>query len=188
MEAHNICILILLQFAMADERRSLVPQDLGGRLGLGLTLLIKIIVVMILNTSGLDKGTVLSTLWIFVTLNYLYCDLIGLMDANLLHQYMSGSVEGMDITPRFLFYAGILMEIPISMVLLSRILADRYNQVMNMVAAFVKTVVMVATLFLGTPTYYYLFFAIIEILTTTYIFYFAIQWRVERSESSKLTS
>ncbi len=27
-----------------------------------------------------NKRVILSTLWIFVTLNYLYCDLVGLMD------------------------------------------------------------------------------------------------------------
>lgn len=46
-----------------------------------------------MNTNGIPAATrdpkvVLSTLWIFVTLNYLYCELIGLMDPGLLTQYL----------------------------------------------------------------------------------------------------
>ena len=84
-----------------------------------------------------DKQVLLSTLWIFVTLNYLYCDLIGLMDSNLLNQYLTGTVEGMDIDAGFLLGAGILMEIPIAMVLLSRILKRQANRCANIVAGFV---------------------------------------------------
>jgi hypothetical protein len=32
----------------------------------------------------MNKKTMLSTLWIFATLNYLYCDIMSLMDSNLL--------------------------------------------------------------------------------------------------------
>lgn len=124
-----------------------------------------------------DKKVLLSTLWIFVTLNYLYCDLIGLMDARLLHQYLTGTVDGMELTPRFLFAAAVLMEIPIAMVLLARILAPRANRWANIIAAAIKTVIMVLTLFVGTFTMYYLFFAIIEIATTTFIFFYALQWK-----------
>jgi hypothetical protein len=73
----------------------------------------------------MDKKALFSTLWIFVTLNYLYCDVMGLMDPDLLKQYLTGSVNGMDINAGFLLGAAILMEIPIGLVLLSRILNHR---------------------------------------------------------------
>jgi hypothetical protein len=53
-----------------------------------------------------------------VTLNYLYCDFIGIVEISLLRQYLSGKVEGMEINERFLLYDSILIEILISMVLL----------------------------------------------------------------------
>lgn len=118
----------------------------------------------------------LSTLWIFVTLNYLYCDLIGLMDSNLLKQYLTGNVEGLVINESFLLYAGILMEIPIAMVLLSKVLSKRANCWTNLIAASIKTLVMIATLFVGIFTNYYLFFAIIEISTTLFIAAYVIRW------------
>jgi hypothetical protein len=124
----------------------------------------------------IKKQVLLSTLWIFVTLNYLYCDLIGLMDAKLLKQYLTGTVEGMEINEPFLFWAGALMEIPILMILLSRILKPRANAWTNIFAGILKTLVMVGTLFISQPTIYYIFFAVIEITTTIFIICYSILW------------
>ena len=124
----------------------------------------------------MDKKELFSTLWIFVTLNYLYCDLIGLMDKNLLNGYLKGNIEGMIIDENFLFFAAILMEIPIVMVFLSRILNYNANRWANLLAGSIKTIVMISTLFIGSFTAYYLFFAIIEITTTMYIIYLACGW------------
>lgn len=124
----------------------------------------------------LDRKTLLSTLWIFVMFNYLYCDVVGLMDSHLLSQFLAGEVGGMAITETFLFIAGVLMETSIALVLLSRILPRRSNRIANLVGAALATLAMVATLFTGF-TSYYLFFAIIEITTTIFIFWLALSWR-----------
>ncbi len=123
-----------------------------------------------------NKRDFLSILWVFVTLNYLYCDLIGLMDSSLLKQYLTGKVEGMEINSTFLFYAGILMEIPIAMVLFSKILAKNINCWTNIFAGSIKTSVMVTTLFIGKVSEYYMFFALIEITTTLFIIVYAFKW------------
>jgi hypothetical protein len=126
------------------------------------------------------KKELLSTLWVFVTLNYLYCDLIGLMDASLLKQYLTGHVGGMEINEQFLLYAGVLMELPIAMVVLSRLLPKKMNCWANGIAGSIKTLVMIATLFIGSFTTYYLFFALIEISTTAFIVGYAIRWHREK--------
>jgi hypothetical protein len=136
----------------------------------------------------MNKNTLLSTLWIFVTINYLYCDLIGLMDAHYLKQYLTGEVEGMKINPEFLLVAAILMEIPISMILFSKILKDRTNACANLGASFIKTVVMIVTFFLGNVSIYYTFFGIIEIATTIFIFFYALKWLKEIRLSSSIVS
>ena len=123
-----------------------------------------------------NKKDFLSTVWVFVTLNYLYCDLIGLMDSSLLKQYLTGNVEGLKIDENFLLYAGILMEIPIVMVVLSKILQKNTNCWANIIAGSIKTIVMIITLFVGSFTKYYLFFACIEIASTIFIVWFAIKW------------
>ena len=118
----------------------------------------------------------LSTLWVFATLNYLYCDVIGLMDSDLLNQYLSGSVDGLELSESFLFYAAILMEIPILMVLLSKVLPVKWNAWTNFIAAGVKTLAVLASLFVGSFTSYYFFFASIEIITTVFILIYSARW------------
>jgi len=124
-----------------------------------------------------DRKIILSTLWIFVMFNYAYCDIMGLMDSSLLKQYLTGTVEGLELTPSFLLYGAILMEIPIAMILLSRILNYRVNRWLNIIAAFIKTVAMLLTFFVGTPSLYYAFFGTIEIATTVFIIYYAWTWK-----------
>ena len=84
-------------------------------------------------TTAMDTRTRLSTLWLFATLNYLYCDVVTLMDPDKLRQFTAGAVGGMEITQGFLLGAGILVEIPIAMVLLSRILQHRLNRWANII-------------------------------------------------------
>jgi MFS family permease len=118
----------------------------------------------------------LSTLWIFVTLNYLYCDILGLMDAESLKGFLAGNVGGMDITQGFLLGASVLMEIPMSMVLLSRLLPYRANRWANIIAGTIMTIVQFGSLFAGSsPTAYYLFFSAVEISCTVGIVWYA--WR-----------
>ena len=124
----------------------------------------------------MDMKSKLSTLWIFVALNYLYCDIVSLMDPELLPQYLRGKVNGLEFTPWFLLGAGILVEIFIAMVLLSRVLPYGTNRWANIAAGTIMTAVQSATLFVGVPAPYYLFFSVIEIATTVLIVWFAWNW------------
>lgn len=125
----------------------------------------------------MDMKSKLSTLWIFVALNYLYCDIVSLMDPELLPLYLRGNINGLELTPAFLLGAGILVEIFIAMVLLSRVLPYRANRWANIAAGTLMTAVQSATLFVGIPAPYYLFFSVIEIATTVLIVWFAWNWR-----------
>lgn len=129
------------------------------------------------ETTPLTRRALLSTLWIFATLCYLYCDLLSLMDPNLLKQYLAGNAGGMEITQGFLVGASVLMLIPISMVLLSRILDYKYNRWANIIAGSIMTLVQVATLFIGEATGYYILFSIVEIAATAAIVWTAWKWQ-----------
>ena len=128
------------------------------------------------ETERKDRKAILLTLWIFVTLNYLYCDVVGLMNPNLLRQYMTGSVNGIQMTQGFLLGAGILIEIPMALVLLSRVLEYRANRWANVAAGSVMTVVQCLTLVLTPPVGYYIFFSILEIACTACIVWYAWTW------------
>ena len=124
-----------------------------------------------------DRKAILSTLWIFAMLNYLYCDIMALMDPELLNQFMTGNVGGIHMTQGFLLQAAILMEIPTAMVLLARVLKYDANRWANIIAGTIMTVVQFSTLFFGsTPTFYYIFFSIIEIACTSLIVWYAWKW------------
>ena len=130
------------------------------------------------NISGMeDRKAKLSVLWVFAILNYLYCDVLGLIDPELFKQYLTGNVDGLQLTSGFLLGAAILMEIPISMVLLSIVLKPRVNRWANIIAGTIMTVVQFSTLFVGSsPTMYYVFFSIIEITCTALIVLYAWTW------------
>ncbi len=141
-----------------------------------------------MNTSvkgqALDRKSLLSTIWIFAVLNYLYCDLLSLMDANLLKQYLAGNVGGIPFSEGFLLGAGVLMEISIAMVLLSRVLPTRANRLVNIAAGSIMTAVQIGSLLMGHSTMYYWFFSIIENAATALIVWFAWTWRTPRNTAN----
>ncbi|GGJ51884.1 DUF6326 family protein [Deinococcus roseus] len=129
----------------------------------------------------IERQTVLSTLWIFAILNYLYADVLGLMDGPLLKQYLSGTINGITVTPGFLFLSGVLMEIAIVMVPVSRLVpAGPWNRWLNVGAALIHTLAVAGSLFVG-PKAYYVFFASIEIMTTLAILVLAWSWKTAPS-------
>ncbi|MEQ8626954.1 DUF6326 family protein [Ekhidna sp.] len=130
-----------------------------------------------------NRRVILSTLWIFVTLNYLYCDVLSLMSAELLNALLTGEVAGLKMNETTLLISGIIMEISIAMALLSRVLKYNANRISNIIAGIIKTLIMIGTLFMGTPSYHYMFFATIEIGTTLFIVWYA--WTWTQSEENK---
>ena len=131
-----------------------------------------------------DKKAILSTLWIFVTLNYLYCDVLAHMDSEVLNQLLTGDMGFVKITPTFLLGASILMEIPIAMVLLSRVLKHNANRVLNIIAGTVMTLVQTSSIFAGDLTPSYAFFSVIEISTTAFIVWYAWTWKKQKEVSN----
>lgn len=127
----------------------------------------------------MNRKSALSTLWIFLVLNYLYCDVMSLMDSNLLKQYLTGTVNGVEMNEFFLLGAAVLMEISIVMVLLSKVLKRKNNRIANIFAGSLFTLVQSATLFMVTPALYYLFCSVIEISTSAFIVWYAWQWKLE---------
>lgn len=137
-----------------------------------------------LQVMTYDRKMILSTLWIFVTLNYLYCDVLSLMSAEMLNALLTGEVAGINMNETTLLAAGVIMEISIAMVLLSRVLKYRANRITNMIAGSIKTLIMIGTLLMGGASYHYLFFAAIEISTTIFIVWYACTWAKPITEAS----
>jgi hypothetical protein len=126
--------------------------------------------------ARMDMKEKLSLLWIFATFNYAYADLVSLFDPSLMAEVVGGTSGTLQMTPTLLFVGAIIMEIAIVMIVLSRILKYKANRFANIIAGAVKTVIIVASMFVGTPTLYYTFFASIEIVCTSLIVWYAWKW------------
>jgi hypothetical protein len=123
-----------------------------------------------------DRKKLLSMLWIFLTVNYIYCDVFSLHDSAMLQQFLTGEAGGMKITEEFLLTFAFIMQIPMIMILLSRYLVYLPNRYLNIIAALITGSIQSFTLYMG-GTLYYIFFSIIEISTALLIIYFAITWK-----------
>ncbi|MTI87506.1 MAG: hypothetical protein FH748_06010 [Balneolaceae bacterium] len=131
---------------------------------------------MQVRKQGTDRKVILSTLWIFVTLNYLYCDVMSLMSPEMLNSLITtGGVGGWDVNEIFLLGSAIIMEIPIALVLLSIVLNYKANRLANIIGGLIMTLLMIGTVLMGA-NYHYIFFATIEIATTLFIVWYAWTW------------
>lgn len=129
------------------------------------------------ETKNVDRKAIFSTLWIFLLFNFVYADILGMHDASYLQDVLAGEADGIKFTPGFLLGASILMQIPIAMVLLSRVLKDKLNRWANIIAATFMAFVQASSLFVGSdPTPSYIFFSSIEIATLLFIVWYAWKW------------
>jgi hypothetical protein len=129
------------------------------------------------SITFIEKKALFSTLWIFVMLNYLYCDFLSNMESSVLKGLLDGHIGGMTITTSFMMNAAMLMEIPTAMVLLSRILPFRANRWANIIAGLIMTLVQIGSLFVGTgPTPHYIFYSVIEASCTAFVVWHAWKW------------
>ncbi len=127
-----------------------------------------------------DTKERLSLLWIFALLNYLYADVVALFA-------IVGSPNSDDnphLAQWALLGSAVLMEIPIAMILASRLLPFRANRLANIIAGAILTLVNGFVTFVpplagwGRPPALpeYLFFATIETICTSVIIWQAWTW------------
>jgi len=115
-----------------------------------------------------------SHLWILLVANYLYCDVLTLMDPAFIQIQVRGGPPGLPLGQGFLLFAAVLMEIPIAMILLARVLPPRSARWANIAAGSVMTLVQIGSFAFGTtPTLHYWFFSAIEIATSASIAWLA---------------
>lgn len=127
-----------------------------------------------------DRRQLLPVLWIFLTVNYIYCDIFSLHHAESLKAFISGKVGGMTLTEEFLLTFAFIMQIPMIMIVLSRFLVFTINKYLNVVAGLITGSIQSYTLYMG-GTLHYVFFSIVEISTAVLIIYFAVTWNQANS-------
>ena len=124
-----------------------------------------------------DMRVRLSTLWIFVLFNMAFADIVGFVDPGALEEIMA-----MELPQGLLLVFAILLEIPIAMIVLSRILNYRANRWANIVAGLITILFVIGG---GNLSPTYLFFATIEVACMGLIIWYAWQWPRQDEGSAK---
>lgn len=110
------------------------------------------------KTITVDGRTLLSTLWVFILFNMLYADIITMLTPGWLERVNTYSKL---FDWRVLLGFSALLEIPIAMIFLSRVLSDKANRWAHSIAAPITILFVV----LGGSTHpHYLFFASLEVV------------------------
>jgi hypothetical protein len=107
-----------------------------------------------------DLGTRISTLWIVVMFNMAFADIVSFIQPGGL-QGVSAGPGGVPITQGLLLVFAVLLEIPIAMIFVSRILKPGANRWANTVAAVITAVFVVGGGSMELP--FYVFFATVEV-------------------------
>jgi hypothetical protein len=97
---------------------------------------------------------------------------------SVLQMLLEGNIGGIPMTEGMLLFAGICLEIPFLMVVLSAILPHKANRITTMAAATLMIIIQSGSFFFGSDvTLHYLFFSVVEILGNMTIFVLAFRWK-----------
>lgn len=114
----------------------------------------------------------ISTLWIVVMFNMAFADIVGFVHPGALEEIIKGDM-GMDVNQGILLVFSILIEIPIAMIFLSRILKRGINRWLNIIAAVITILFIIGG---SSATLSYYFFAGVETLCMLAIIWLAVKW------------
>ena len=122
-----------------------------------------------------DRRVVLSTLWVFVVLNFLYADVFTLFFDP------AAQTQTADLSSGAVLFFAVIMETAMLMVLLSRVLPEGWNRWVNIGAAILHTAVLAWSLTGSEVTSFYAFFVTVEIATLLFVVGYAWSWRRQRA-------
>jgi len=135
---------------------------------------------MIEKSALKNREVILSTLWIFFVVNIIYADIISLMEVTFTG-YDVTTAENFELikdilSPAMLLVIAIILELGMAMIVLSRVLKYAANRWANIIIAIIQALVLLASLFVGSPKPYYIFFASVELTTLLFIVWYAWTW------------
>jgi Sec-independent protein secretion pathway component TatC len=133
-----------------------------------------------MNNSKMAKGMAIkekiSVLWIVVMINMIYADIFSFMLPGFLNDLMTGNTP-LKITQGIMLAFGFLVEIPIAMIFLSRVLKYKANRWANIIASVITIIFVIGG---GSAYLHYYFFATIEVVIMLMIIRYA--WKSTESD------
>lgn len=112
-----------------------------------------------------------SVLWIFVVFNMVFADIVGFLNPGTLEAMMA-----MKPSPGLLVAFSVLLEMPIAMIVLSRLLNRRANLWANIIVGVITTLFVIGG---GNTNVSYLFFATLEVVCMALIIWYSWHWTDE---------
>ena len=129
-----------------------------------------------MNTLAARRNA-LSSLWAFVAFNIAFADILGLYTPGVIPEVIDGVIEGVTITQNMMLIAAVFIQIPVAMIVAMQFLRLRAWRTVNISAALVTGVFVVAG---GSMKPHYIFFASSEIVALLSIV--VLVWRAPTSE------
>lgn len=121
------------------------------------------------KTMNISSKQKISLLWIVVMMNMIFADILSFMLPEFLNGIMSGNTP-VKITQSVLLLFATILEVPIVMIFLSRILNGKANFWANIIASAVTIVFVVGG---GSLYLHYIFFGTVEVLALLLIIKYA---------------
>lgn len=122
--------------------------------------------------AAMDIREKFSFLWIVVMFSMVFADICSFMLPGFLNDIMTGNTP-IKITQEIMLVFAVLLEIPIAMIFLSRVLKYRANRWANIMAGVITIVFVIGG---GSAYLHYYFFAAVEVLCMLVIIWDAWQW------------
>jgi hypothetical protein len=124
-------------------------------------------------TKKFDTKTLLSTLWTVVMINMAYADILSLHIPGTLDEVAKTSVSTGTPIPQLMLGGAIMLEIPIVMIFLSRVLKYKVNRWANIIASVITIAYVIGG---GILFPHYIFIATVEVVCMLLIVWFAWKW------------
>ena len=130
------------------------------------------------NRKKISTQERLSVLWIVVMFTMGFADILTFVLPEALNQMIKGTTE-VRITQELLLVMAVLVQIPILMIYLSRILQYKVNRCLNIIASIITIIFVIGG---GSLYLHYIFFATIEVFVMLLIIWYSWKWREDESE------
>ena len=116
----------------------------------------------------------LSALWLFFLFNIIFRDIHEFVEPGFIEEIMTGTSNGNPITEHMLLLGGVMIEVPIAMVLFSRLLPYGANRWANIIVAALYGVLIAS---FGTTDLDDVFHLVMESAALSFIIWSAWRWR-----------
>lgn len=120
----------------------------------------------------------LSTLWIVVMFTMIFADILFFMTPGVMKQIVDGTTDVKTTQEQLLIFA-LLLELPIAMIFLSRVLKQTINRIANIVTSIITTLFVIGG---GSLYLHYYFFAAVEIFCMIAIIILSFKWKEDEEK------